>query len=257
MNTDLKVTIITACLNAKDLIEGTIRSILSQTYPNIEYLIIDGRSTDGTLDILKEYQDKIRIISEPDRGIYDAMNKGIRLSHGQLIYFPNAGDEFVNPHVIAQAVKYSQKYPDCKIIYGNIQPINPSGMWISNEKTCMGKVKNARYLFSNMFSQQRAFFDRSVFEQIGYFDESYKIMADFDLIFKAYQHKIPFGYMNNLILNTPLGGFSSVHIDKFLKERLRSLKYLRWWQWYWAIDLFIGALNRGSFKKYFKVKTKP
>lgn len=95
------VTVITVVYNAKELLEETILSVLNQTYSNIEYIIVDGGSTDGTLDIIKKYQDKIsKYISEPDQGIYDAMNKGMSLSKGQWLNFMNAGDSFYSNDVL-------------------------------------------------------------------------------------------------------------------------------------------------------------
>jgi glycosyltransferase involved in cell wall biosynthesis len=87
------VSIITSCLNSENMIERTIQSVIDQTYPNIEYIIIDGGSTDRTLDIIKKYEDNIeKWISEPDSGVYDGMNKGILCSTGEILYFLNSGD---------------------------------------------------------------------------------------------------------------------------------------------------------------------
>ena len=99
------ITIITVSYNAISTIEETILSVINQTYNNIEYIIIDGGSTDGTIDIIKKYQNKIATwISEPDKGIYDAMNKGIKLATGKWINFMNCGDSFYNIDTIKQVV---------------------------------------------------------------------------------------------------------------------------------------------------------
>src|SRR3989338_780018 len=106
----MKVTIITVCKNAQDTIEETIKSVASQDYKDIEYLIIDGKSTDETLKIINKYKNKIdNIISEPDKGIYYAMNKGIKRSTGDLVYFLNSGDLFFDKNTVLNVVKLFDK----------------------------------------------------------------------------------------------------------------------------------------------------
>lgn len=119
MNNELKISVVTVCYNVVGTIEHTMLSVLSQTYDNIEYIIIDGGSTDGTVDIIKKYADRLAYwISEPDKGIYDAMNKGIAVATGDYINFMNAGDLFFSKDVIGRIVGLIPAvYPDA--IYGN------------------------------------------------------------------------------------------------------------------------------------------
>ncbi|MGE3613867.1 MAG: glycosyltransferase family 2 protein [Sulfurimonas sp.] len=123
-----KVSIITVVYNAKDMIISTIESVVNQTYNNIEFIIIDGASTDGTIDLIKQYSDKISFfISENDAGIYDAMNKGIKNATGEWITFLNAGDVYINDQVISNIFD-NQIYNDEDLIYGAIALDCPSGM---------------------------------------------------------------------------------------------------------------------------------
>ena len=117
---NIKVSIITVCFNSEKTIRRTIESVLYQTYPNIEYIIVDGKSTDGTVDIVKEYlpafQKRLRYVSERDKGIYDAMNKGIRLSAGDVIGIINS-DDFYEPDAVENIVKYADR-GSCQVLYG-------------------------------------------------------------------------------------------------------------------------------------------
>lgn len=118
MENSIKISIITICYNSSKTIERTILSVLGQTYQNYEYIVIDGGSTDGTVDILRKYSRKINWISEPDNGIYDAMNKGIRISKGEWLNFMNAGDRFASNDVLEKIFSY--EYPeDIKFLYSD------------------------------------------------------------------------------------------------------------------------------------------
>lgn len=122
----MKITVVTVCRNAADCIEPTLRSVVEQTYPDIEYIVIDGASTDGTLDIVKRYSDRIaKIVSEPDKGIYDAMNKAIRLAKGEYINFMNAGDTFTSPTAVAEVAE--RIAPGCDVVYGDSTMIGYDG----------------------------------------------------------------------------------------------------------------------------------
>ena len=113
---NLRISVITVCLNASKTIEQTILSIINQTYDNIEYIIIDGVSTDGTLDIIKKYESKISLCqSEPDNGIYDAMNKGLKLATGDFLIFMGADDVFYNENVIYKVASEIDNYDDIYI----------------------------------------------------------------------------------------------------------------------------------------------
>ena len=113
-----KITIITVCYNAQTYIERTILSVINQSYSNIEYLVIDGNSIDCTLQIVRKYEDKItKIISEPDKGIYDAMNKGLQMATGDWVNFMNAGDSFYSKDILAKV--FCQDYPDKSVIWGD------------------------------------------------------------------------------------------------------------------------------------------
>lgn len=121
-----KITVVTVCFNAESVLEQTMQSVLNQTYKNVEYLIIDGGSKDGTLDIIKKYSDKVKWISEPDKGIYDAMNKGVKMASGEWINFMNAGDRFASNDVLEKI--FAKEYPEeVKFLYSDNYYVNEKG----------------------------------------------------------------------------------------------------------------------------------
>ncbi|MDE6341273.1 MAG: glycosyltransferase [Muribaculaceae bacterium] len=124
----MKITVVTVCYNAASTIEATIKSVLSQTYGDLEYIIIDGNSTDGTMDIVRRYADRISlIVSEPDSGIYDAMNKGIAAATGDYINFMNAGDTFSSADAVAEVARRIDP-EDCDVAYGDSTMIDYDGV---------------------------------------------------------------------------------------------------------------------------------
>lgn len=122
----MKISIVTVCFNAEAVIEETIKSVISQTHQDIEYIIIDGKSSDSTMSRIEKYSDKIdKIISEPDKGIYDAMNKGVALASGDYINFMNAGDVFSSPEVVSKIERLIE--PDSDVVYGDSTMIGYNG----------------------------------------------------------------------------------------------------------------------------------
>ena len=166
-----KITIITVAYNAEEVIESTVRSVLQQDYSNLEYLIIDGASTDSTLSIIQKYQDKITLISEPDRGVYDAMNKGIDKATGEWILFMNAGDHFYSASVVSRAVEFGSFTQDISVVYGDAE-FRLKNIAYINEAS--DEVSTNQYM---PFSHQAAF-TKSIVAKQTKFDLTYKIAAD-------------------------------------------------------------------------------
>lgn len=202
-----KISVITVCYNAIDVIEKTILSVLSQTYDNIEYIIVDGGSTDGTVDIIKKYQDRIdKWLSEPDQGIYDAMNKGIGLAKGDYINFMNAGDQFVNNRVLEQLVPYYSSNND--VIYGDcvldkfdrryIYKAKPS--WLADDR-----------IPSMGFNHQSSFVKTSLAKMYP-FDLKYKLAADFNMMVTLFRAHYSFVYAQIPIVYYNLDGVSSENV---------------------------------------------
>ncbi len=207
------VTVVTVTYNAEDLLEETILSVINQSYNNIEYIIIDGASTDGTLDIIKKYEDKIDYwISEPDDGIYFAMNKAIEKATGKWINFMNAGDTFFDNETVSYVMEHRTK--DDELIYGDYQI----------KKT--GEVKKARdksewYTFMP-FCHQTLFTRTSIIKE-ELFDTSFRLAADHNFIVKMYSARKKFDYLDATIAIFDEGGFAES--NRFL-SKIESLKVL-------------------------------
>ena len=214
----IKVSVITVCLNSVKTIEQTIQSVINQSYKNIEYIIIDGGSTDGTLDIIKKYEAHIAYwASEPDNGIYDAMNKGIKIATGDIIEFLNGDDSFYNENVLVNVIEQYNQYPDTDILVGY-------------DTRCIDTIIHNQDKYTNVyidafFPHQATFSQKEVFDRIGYFDVQYRIVADKDWLYRAWSANLRFRLVSDIYVRFGDGGISSGR-DSFVEEYLLSEKYL-------------------------------
>ncbi len=179
----MKVTVVTAVLNDAGHIEQTILSVISQTNIEIEYIIVDGGSKDGTLELIGKYKDKISLlISEPDRGVYDAMNKGIKYSTGDFVYFLNSGDVLLNPSILSK-IKLEELKERNAIIYGNV--VVAYGNIEALEKP--RPFFNSKMKFKGIgICHQSMFFPGELIRNEKY-DLSYNIAADYDLAYRLWR----------------------------------------------------------------------
>lgn len=200
-----KVSIITVCYNSADTIRRTIESVLQQTYRGIEYIIVDGASKDGTLSIIKEYEplfgDSFKLISEPDKGIYDAMNKGICVANGALIGILNS-DDFYEPTAVEHMVNTmtDEKY---QILYGFIRSLK------NGEEYAVDR-RSHKFLWEGMIGHPACFVTKAVYDDFGYFDLQYISVADYDFMLRMSRiEAIKFQPVDHLITNFSLGGMSA------------------------------------------------
>ena len=240
MNSPL-ITIITVSYNAVSTIEATILSIIYQTYTNIEYIIIDGGSTDGTLDIIKKYENKIaKWISEPDKGIYDAMNKGISLATGEWINFMNCGDSFYCNTVIDEIFSVAQATSD--IIYGNTNEIFKIGNFIKKGST----PTSQNYM---PFCHQSSFTRTSILKD-NKFNITFKLCADRNFFFHAFKNNHKFEYLDKTIANYEAdAGLSALNTITILKEiaKIEGKDHNFAWKLY-----FIIFVTNFRFKQFLK-----
>lgn len=180
----IKVSIVTVVYNREATISRAIESVVRQTYKNIEYIIIDGLSTDGTLDIINQYSSSVsKIISEKDWGIYDALNKGIVLSTGDIIGFLHSDDFLANNEVINKMVDGFGK--DCDLIFGDLSFFNAHNATKVVRDYKSGFFQPWMMRFALQPAHPTVYARRSVYDELGLFDTRYAISADFDWLLRA------------------------------------------------------------------------
>ena len=221
----MKISIITISFNSGGTIQKTLDSVFNQSYNNIEHIIIDGGSTDNTLAICNTFSHISKLISEPDNGVYDAFNKGLKLATGDIIGFLNADDVFFNNNSIQEiAEAFSSNKTD--IVYGNLDYVNQDGKiirnWISKpyEK---GLVKKAW-----MPAHPTFYCKKKVYNQLGGYNDSFKIGGDFELCLRFLEvNQVPSFYLNKKLVKMLVGGISNSNLKSkwiIYKEELRALK---------------------------------
>lgn len=221
MNEAPLLTIVTVTYNAAAYIIETLESVKKQTFTNYEHLIIDGASKDRTLSIIQSYNDShVRVVSEKDNGIYDAMNKGIAQAKGQWLYFLNAGDTFASPHILTQIFNGREINHD--LIYGKVITKNePSGVNYTTGKS----LTLASFFYTIPVNHQGVFFHRSTFKNIGNYNLNYKILADLEWLIRYFkQKKNNAVYVNTIVAEYETVGFSYNNRSRSLRE---TLKYSR------------------------------
>jgi glycosyltransferase involved in cell wall biosynthesis len=206
-----KISIVTITYNSENTVEETIKSVISQEYPNLEYIIIDGASTDGTLDVVNKYSDRIaKIVSEPDKGISDAFNKGIKHATGEIIGIINSDDILLPGALDAVAAAYED---GVGVYRGNIF------IWDSESDTRILACPSMKFPLhtykKRIVCHQGTFVAKSVYEKYGAFKTHFRFMMDVDLLIRLYEAGVKFKYIPTELAMFRLGGVTS---SSFLKK---------------------------------------
>lgn len=235
-----KISIITVVFNAAKTLEETIKSVIQQSYNNWEFIIVDGGSTDGTIDLLERYESaKVLWKSEPDKGIYDAMNKGIERASGEWIYFLGGDDVFIDSNVLEKI--FSDKSYEVDYLYGNV--FDKRSM-----KNYDGEFDRKKLLKRNI-CHQAIFFKKDLFNKIGNFETRYRLFGDWEFNLRCFSDEnVKREYIDIVIANYSAGGASAENndvlffrevlfprrIQNIKKEGLNKLKNIRvydeWWR---------------------------
>lgn len=206
----MKFSIITVCYNSSETINDTIKSVIDQTYDDIEYIIIDGGSTDKTKEIVLSYGESVsKFISEKDSGIYNAMNKGIKMATGDIVGVLNSDDFFNNDKVI-ERVADEFEGNNIDALYGDIQFVNPDNIQKVVRYYSSQKFNAAKFKYGYMPAHPSFYVKREYFERFGFYKEDYKIAADFELLVRfLYNTNLKISYLQMPFVTMRTGGIST------------------------------------------------
>lgn len=215
----MKVSIITIVFNREKEIEQTIHSVINQDYADIEYIVIDGGSTDSTLSVIERYKSHMaKWISEPDSGIYDAINKGIDMATGEIIGMVHAGDMLFNNKVISN-VAQSFYQTGADIVYGNTLLVDPFNINKVVRIYEGGEYNPNRFLTGWMPSHSSTYIRRSLFQKLGTYRLDLNIAADYELLLRfMFKHSVNSSYYPGLLTIFRVGGISNRNIFSFLRS---------------------------------------
>lgn len=248
----MKVSIITTCYNRASTIRGAIESVLAQDYTDIEYIVVDGASKDGTLDVIREYKDRIsQIVSEPDHGMYEAINKGIRMAKGDVIGLVHSDDFLYDKYTISAIVEEFQK-TNADFVYGDGIYVNPTNINRVVRNWIGGSYSRWKVRCGWLPLHPTCYIRRDVMMREGLYDESYKIAADSDLLVRyLYKANLNVVYLKRKIIRMRMGGLStdSEKRKQMWNEDIRLYTAHGFWalstkimKMMWKVPQFIEAL---------------
>ncbi len=206
----MKISVITVCYNSASTIKNTLKSVALQRYKDFEHLIIDGGSTDGTLEIIRTWGGHpVRLISESDEGIYDAMNKGIKLATGDVVAFLNADDFYKDADVLAQVARVMQA-EQLDALYGNVEFFRSGQQSIVARRYNSGRFTAGRLGWGWMPAHPALFVRRALFQRYGVFRTDYRIAGDFEFIARVFKHpELRHRHLPESLVRMQLGGIST------------------------------------------------
>ena len=225
----MKISIITVSFNSKNTIANTISSVFSQDYDNIEYIIIDGASKDGTVNIIEEFSNiyNFKYISEPDNGIYDAMNKGLSFATGDIVGFLNSDDFFSNERIISTVAKIMQNH-FVDACYGDLIYVDKV-----HAKKIIRFWKSKSYspglcLSGWMPAHPTFYLRKSIYDTFGYYDTNYKLQSDFEMMIRLFEiKKITSVYIPIVMVCMRIGGASNARLSNIIKGNIEAIESCR------------------------------
>ena len=241
-----KFSVITVCYNAEATLEDTIQSVISQTYHHVEYIIVDGASKDRTMDIVNRYRERISVVvSEPDKGLYDAMNKGIRLATGDYLCFLNAGDSFHEDDTLQQMVHsiHGTQLPD--VLYGETELVDHEGHFLRMRRLQAPEHLTWKSFRMGMLVCHQAFFAKR--ELVIPYDLQYRFSADFDWCIKIMKRSKVLHNTHLTLIDYLSEGMTTRNHKASLKERFRIM--VRHYGWASTVAFHLWFVLRLLLKK--------
>ncbi len=223
----MKISLITVCYNSAKTIAETFESVLSQSYDNYEYIVVDGKSSDDTINIIVEYEKKFKgkmhYISEKDNGLYDAMNKGIKLATGEIIGILNSDDKFSGNAVLEKIAKEFKK-TNCDALYSNLLFMDHEKMMFPVRKVIAGKVSKKLGWHP---PHPTLYIKKSVYNEIGLFNLKYKKVSDYDLMLRLVRSNFGIVYINEFLIYMRAGGLSTNGLKGYINNFKESYQILK------------------------------
>lgn len=223
---DLKISLITVCYNAGHTIERSIRSVLAQSYKNIEFIVIDGSSTDNTMEIIHKYRHKLDFfLTEPDKGIYDAMNKGIKMATGDIIGMLNADDYLADTTILAEiADQFAGN--GARIVYGDLDYVNSEGAVVRKWRS--GKYKHGLFNWGWMPPHPAFYCKKELFDRFGFYSLEYGTAGDYEFMLRLmHKNQIDACYLEKVMVKMTVGGESNKSLSNRMKGLWFDLKAMR------------------------------
>lgn len=244
----MKISIITATYNSAATVADTLRSVAAQDHPDIEHLIVDGLSSDETLQIVQSFQHVAACRSEKDQGIYDAMNKGISMATGDIVGILNSDDFYAGSQVLSR-VAIAFEDPAVQAVYGDLVYVRPEQTDKVTRFWKAGNYRPASFRFGWMPPHPAFFVRRSVYDKVGAFNTALRSSADYELMLRIlYKHKMPAAYIPEVLVRMREGGMSNAS----LKNRLRANREDRLAWKYNEVKPYFFTLYLKPFRKIFQ-----
>jgi glycosyltransferase involved in cell wall biosynthesis len=205
----MKISIITACYNSAATISDTLKSVAEQDYNNIEHICIDGLSKDNTVDIIRSFPHVAQCVSEKDRGLYDAINKGIRMATGDVVGILNSDDFFPEPGIVTFMVnEFTRSGADA--VYGNVAFVRPGNLNKIIRLYSSSRFTPKKFAYGYMPAHPSFYLKKSCYNQFGLYQDDYKIAADYELLMRMiYTHKISYRFLDKIFVYMRTGGVSN------------------------------------------------
>lgn len=241
----MKVSLITATYNSESTLIDTLASLKNQDYNDIEYIVIDGASKDKTLDLIREnYDGVVKIVSEPDKGIYDALNKGIKIASGDIIGFLHSDDVLANNHVISEVVNRF-RIDNCDAVYGDLEYVSRSDLTKKIRVWKSGAFKNYKLHLGWMPPHPSFYMKKNLYAEFGGFSLQYKISADYESLLRYIQsQRLIISYIPEVLTKMRVGGISNRSFSSMIKKSLEDINVMKKHRIFWPLAILCKNLSK-------------